>query len=78
MGGWDSKRKILIGILDIYLIFGTYLMNFDEFTMIKRKNRIKQKADILLFFITSISFYQYVDLDMPKGPPKSGLMGWNT
>lgn len=54
-------------------------MNFDEFTMIERKNRIKKKADILLH-LASIIFisYYYVYLDMPKGRPKSGLRGWNT
>jgi len=32
------------------LIFGTSLLNFDKFTMIKMEKLDKKKAEILLFF----------------------------
>lgn len=75
----DLGKLFWLSFWNILLIFGTLLMNFDEFTMIERKNRIKKKADILLH-LASIIFisYYYVYLDMPKGRPKSGLRGWNT
>lgn len=67
----DLGRLFWLSFWNILLIFGTYLMNFDEFTMIERKNRIKKKADILLY-LASTMFYQLLlrVSGYAKGPPK--------